>query len=459
MKLQNHSITNSVSLILLALLPASNEAFAFPTISENTITIEEGHWIEVQNPITYASVCQGATSCGVGPGTYTVIDHTSGERFEQITIESETVQLPITEVDIPANNSEPSEDTTLEVTLNGNTISWPNDGWYQVQNKADFSTVCEGGRQCHVTDGTYIVINHTTGTRNELVVGSAITLENGIELLNQAFEVFHLDAYDRRVFEVLNADDFTVVSSAEVGFYDRIETHYSCPNGGTAVRNFGSYDRVVINEWDFENCLSGNEINNGYARSTVYTNGSNLFSYDNFTRRFGAEGEMQISGALGVTQANPDASQSWQNSFRANQEPISYSFTYSGGTLTISDALTFFRSLKHSEYYPVGAQQLLEGSFRMEPPFMAGEFEVTANLQGSIEISETFPIQIQTGSMQIVSTIDGSFVALDPNTGDIHTVRIKTGNISSSSATIEMVQRWSDLPFYSLLLNRPFGAN
>ena len=164
---------------------------------------------------------------------------------------------------------------------------------------------------------------------------------------------------------------------------------------------------------------------------------------------------MQISGDLRALQTNRDPSQSWQNIYRADNGPLSYSFTYSGGSLTISDATTFFRSLKPSEYYRTGAQQLLEGSFRMEPPFIAGEFEVTANLQGRIEMSESFPVQMQTGSMRVVSTRDGSFVELDPDTGDIHTVRIKTGNTSSPDATIEMVQRWGDLPFYSMVLNIP----
>jgi len=164
---------------------------------------------------------------------------------------------------------------------------------------------------------------------------------------------------------------------------------------------------------------------------------------------------MQITGDLRATQTNRDSSRSWQNIHRADHEPLSYSFTYSGGSLTISNATTFFRSLKPSRYFPSGAEQLLEGSFRMEPPFLAGEFEVTANLQGRIDLSESFPIQMQTGSMRVVSTSDGSFVELDPDTGDIHTARIKTGNASSPATTIEIVQRWDDLPFYSMVLNIP----
>lgn len=51
--------------------------------------------------------------------------------------------------------------------VTGNTISWPDDGWYQVQSASDYASVCEGGTSCEVADGLYIVINHNTGERFE----------------------------------------------------------------------------------------------------------------------------------------------------------------------------------------------------------------------------------------------------------------------------------------------------
>lgn len=63
--------------------------------------------------------------------------------------------------------------------VDGNTISWPDDGWYQVQNPSTYETLCEGGSHCDVPDGTYTVINHTTGQRFEnIVVGSPSTSDN-----------------------------------------------------------------------------------------------------------------------------------------------------------------------------------------------------------------------------------------------------------------------------------------
>jgi hypothetical protein len=51
--------------------------------------------------------------------------------------------------------------------VSGNTISWPDDGWYQVQSATDYHSVCEGGTSCEVADGLYIVINHHSGERFE----------------------------------------------------------------------------------------------------------------------------------------------------------------------------------------------------------------------------------------------------------------------------------------------------
>ncbi|MFT4729861.1 MAG: hypothetical protein ACI9UN_004382 [Granulosicoccus sp.] len=49
--------------------------------------------------------------------------------------------------------------------VNGNTIGWPDDGWYQVQDEETHTEACGGGRSCVVEPGSYVVINHSTGER------------------------------------------------------------------------------------------------------------------------------------------------------------------------------------------------------------------------------------------------------------------------------------------------------
>ena len=52
-------------------------------------------------------------------------------------------------------------------TVSGNVISWTDEGWHQVQDQGTYESVCQGGRECWVPEGVYIVINHSTGERFE----------------------------------------------------------------------------------------------------------------------------------------------------------------------------------------------------------------------------------------------------------------------------------------------------
>jgi len=72
------------------------------------------------------------------------------------------------------------------VSVNGNVISWSDDGWYQVQNLDNYNAVCSGGSMCAVPDGQYVVINHDTGVRYE-----PITVPTSI--LNQTVLVDYLN--------------------------------------------------------------------------------------------------------------------------------------------------------------------------------------------------------------------------------------------------------------------------
>ena len=123
-----------------------------------TISWPNDGWYQVQNADTFVSVCEGGRSCEVSAGTYVVINHSSGERFEGIAVNSVA--------------SPPPSDRPAAVRVDAQVISWPDDGWYQVQRLPDYSSVCEGGSECSVDSGDYVVINHNTGVRTELAVPS-----------------------------------------------------------------------------------------------------------------------------------------------------------------------------------------------------------------------------------------------------------------------------------------------
>ena len=140
-------------------------SLAMPSLSGNTLTWPDDGWHQVQRADTFETVCEGIVSsdssnsggpCVVDPGTYIVINHTSGERFENIIVD--------------ATSPTPSVEG---VSVEGNRITWPDDGWYQVQDATTFETICEGGTNCTVQPGSYIVINHSTGQRfSDITVAS-----------------------------------------------------------------------------------------------------------------------------------------------------------------------------------------------------------------------------------------------------------------------------------------------
>lgn len=122
-------------------------------VTGNTIRWPADGWYQVQELPGYQTVCEAGLSCEVAAGEYVVINHTTGERFENITVGGSAA--------------------TAAVEVNGNTISWPSDGWYQVQDEQNFQSLCEGGSSCDVPDGRYVVINHSSGERFDgITVGS-----------------------------------------------------------------------------------------------------------------------------------------------------------------------------------------------------------------------------------------------------------------------------------------------
>jgi len=148
--------------LLIAYTGLTNPAWAQPTVSGNLISWPDDGWYQVQDASTYLEVCAGGQQCQVAPGTYIVINHSTGNRWESIEVEG----APDTTTD--------SSNPPTTVTVEGTTIRWPDDGWYQVQAADTYASVCEGGSSCNVPIGTYIVINHSTGQRfNNVSVGSS----------------------------------------------------------------------------------------------------------------------------------------------------------------------------------------------------------------------------------------------------------------------------------------------
>ena len=126
------------------------------TITGNVISWPDDGWYQVQDANTFNTICEGVRSCAVSDGTYIVINHSTGMRYDSVVVADGGETTPPTE---------PPTTTPTQVTVDGSRISWPDDGWYQVQNADTFNEVCQGGLFCDVEDGTYNVINLSTGMR------------------------------------------------------------------------------------------------------------------------------------------------------------------------------------------------------------------------------------------------------------------------------------------------------
>ena len=128
-------------------------------VNDRTISWPDDGWYQVLDASNFSEACAGGTSCSVSDGTYIVINHTTGQRFENIRVPALG--------NANAGGSSGGASGSSPVTVNGTTLSWPDDGWYQVQSLPDYNSVCNGGRSCNVGPGTYVVINHSTGQRYE----------------------------------------------------------------------------------------------------------------------------------------------------------------------------------------------------------------------------------------------------------------------------------------------------
>jgi hypothetical protein len=157
------------------------------TVTGNVITMPEDGWYQVQTADGSESVCNGETSCEVPAGRYLVINHTTGERFEDIVVGGSTPVTPPSGVD--------------SVTVDGTSVRWPDDGWYQVQNADTFESVCEGGVSCDVAPGTYFVINLSTGERQTVSVEDGTSPPAGSEAVEVSLDIM-VPAYSSEALQV-----------------------------------------------------------------------------------------------------------------------------------------------------------------------------------------------------------------------------------------------------------------
>ena len=172
--------------------------------------------------------------------------------------------------------------TVTAVSVDGNVISWPDDGWYQVQNASDYSTVCEGGNSCEVSAGTYTVINHSNGERFENISVSGASPEtptltptpNNVVIAGVPYKISRVwlnSVVTGRNLYTGNTFDTYFAFALNSSFLDSLVdgTTMACAGGGT-VRYERQIDSLssgvasftsVTSIYNYNNCVvSGGEV-------------------------------------------------------------------------------------------------------------------------------------------------------------------------------------------------------
>ncbi len=435
------------ALLLAALLPAALVAAPLSdnvSVTGNTISWSDEGWYQVQDSTDYTTVCGGGTSCTVEPGVYHIINHTTGTRLEFVTV--------------PTESTDPGQES---VAVSGNTISWPDDGWYQVQDARSYESLCQGNRSCVVPPGEYIVINHTTGERHTgiLVADSdnpqtepaEINRDNYLEMLTQVFEIYMGTAYDERLptndMTRLITGGFTETRTPGEGVdYETIDRLYTCHNGGTVNRtNYIGISPIISNVYTINECQYQGEVVSGIWSLTGYRSTSHAnIELTDFSIEFASQGELLADGAYRLFAGfygyggNPyDYTQHWRT------EDLDYRLSYAEGTLVIENATTLgwygyvgSTYVDDERFWNYGAH--MNGEFDMNPTFQP---ESTIHVDTPTEFSEqrldtytdtppyvTPPLpRFSTGEL-LLTADDGSTLQLEADNDDASSTRITIVN-------------------------------
>jgi len=398
-------------------------------LTGNVVTFNVPDWFQIQRRDNYQSVCEGNSDCTLEPGDYVVINHSTGVRTD--------ITVPGGELPIPVDG---------DFNINGNTVTFIEPGWFQIQRQDNYQTVCEGFGPCVVDNGLYQVINLTTGERwmDVTVDGDSdndavINADNYRDIVKQAFEVYSGQAFDDRL------SLFPYFLNSDVTGNSRIPLTLDCDNGGTHDQNLllTPASRNSMNA-SYSDCLwSNGTIGNGDTLNgsieDEFNPGGHARTFSNFTSSNGTQFEMEVDGLHKTACCGRIGNM--VGGVVMETENLDYLFTFPLGTLQVSDSTTNF-----SRAFDSG---ILEGSFTMqadvtglEDVMVETEQALTYNTDSLVGQGDTgYLWAFTSGVLKLTAPSDGSSVTIDASTGDFNTVSVL---ISSGTESVSVVDTWSD---------------
>lgn len=479
-----------------SLLLCSTTLSAAPVVTGNTISWPDDGWYQVQDSSDYSQVCAGVESCTVDPGTYIVINHTSGQRFENIEVGGDTqtddsgISVSDGVISWPDNgwyqvqrsdtyesicnggsfceaengtyivinhttgqrypdiqvgiSDEPSADY---ITVEGNTIFWSDESWHQVQSVPGYESICNGGSSCIVEPGNYVVINHSDDTRTDVVVAGdgpvvpsneTINSGNYKEIISKILQVFTgSPKYTDDLYALPNYIDFD---------NDTPSGEYNCLASGTYTIEHYNTTRGDGMNFEFDECSVGAIFMKGGLAAYDFL-GSEIVEGTSFSEnaasKYGPYVRQSISGtaARAPGQWSAQALDYYFYTFAdINDGNFSWSRVVSSGG-SFSTAIE--GSFSYLGGYPGSELELSAEAVGLSIALSPAD---TSTLQGDYDYLDATPFMAvfpDKGTIEITAE-DGSSLLLNAATGDMSTVSITLENADASISTLENWSDWSD---------------
>jgi len=409
-----------------SLLVCSSALYASPLVTGNTISWPDDGWYQVQDATDYSQICAGVQSCAVEPGTYIVINHTTGQRFEDVVVGGD------------------SDGNDSEISVSGGLITWPDDGWYQVQRSDTYESICNGGSSCTVANGSYIVINHTTGRRYPIIdvtdvdtpadADATINSANYKDVIASVLKVYSGLEYADTIFalpEFLDVDAET--DSGE----------YECETEGSFTIDTFNTTRGLGFDLDSESCMVGAITIVGDITAYEFAGSENRRS-DSFVEtaasKYGPYVRQSLSGEASRTSGQWVAVD--LNYFYHQGVDISDGNFYWGRNISSggSFSMSIDGSFDYADSLSLSDEQLSADAVGMSIQLSPDE---TWDLRGDHEFLDPTPfkdVYPEEGTITI-SAEDGSTLLMNAATGDMNTVSITIDNAEES---VSLLDNWSD---------------
>ena len=197
-------------LIIATLLKTSSVALATPSVSDDTISWKGEELTASINPLVSDST--DVTSFDMIDLSQDMVSTFAGHQLDQLAVVVDDLAFY-------------AEQNT--------TIHWPDNSWYQVQNPDTLAILCDGGAECQIVPGDFLVVNQTTGTRSKL----------NVPYINPANQS---QANQLPDITVTIDDAFSEPSSVTLKQYS-----YNCEEGGSMIKQTGAASRTA---YLFEQC-------------------------------------------------------------------------------------------------------------------------------------------------------------------------------------------------------------